>query len=103
MTPGRTAGAITRGHHTQRRRVPSMVGPSTKEAEEQEQNITAAPLASAGERGKSLISEEHYAVTGEVRRHGGDQRHGGEGQDDHGGDAPHIAGDVVVTTADGTG
>jgi hypothetical protein len=61
----------------------SMAGPSSKDAQEQEQNITPAPLASAGERGKSLISEEHYAITGGVRRHGGDQRHGGEGQDDH--------------------
>ena len=34
---------------------------------------------------------------------GGDQRRGGERQDDHGGDAQHVAGEVVVTTADGTG
>jgi hypothetical protein len=32
-----------------------MAGPSSKDAQEQEQNITPAPLASAGERGKSLI------------------------------------------------
>jgi hypothetical protein len=37
----------------------------------------------AGERGKSLISEEAYAITGEVRRHGGDQRHRGERHDNH--------------------
>jgi hypothetical protein len=47
---------------------PSMAGPSSKNAQkqEQEQNITPAPLPGAGERGKSLISEEAYAITGEV-------------------------------------
>ena len=37
-------------------------------------------LTGAGNRS----SARNNAITGEVRRHGGDQRHGGEGQDDHG-------------------
>jgi hypothetical protein len=40
------------------------------------QNVTAAPLASAGNRS----SARNNAITGEVRRHGGDQRHDGEGK-----------------------
>jgi hypothetical protein len=70
-----------------------------EQEQEQEQKITAAPLASAGNRS----SARNNAITGEVWRHGAGQRHGGERDEDHGGDAQHVAGDVVGTTADATG
>jgi hypothetical protein len=50
--------------------------PSNAQEQEQKQNVTAAPLASAGNRS----SARNNAITGEVRRHGGDQRHDGEGK-----------------------
>jgi hypothetical protein len=50
----------------------------------------------------TISDTEQTGRGGGGRRHGGDQSRGGERQDDHGGDAQHVAGDVVVTT-DGAG